>query len=151
MDNMIDHPEHYRKPGRKECIDEMLEKFGPVAVYWFSVLSAYKYRYRAGDKPDNAVEQDEAKAEWYDCKAEDMRLVGAPDGWIRCSDRMPRNYDTVLLAILSKNGYDEPAYYVTIGCVKNKTEFDCYVGDICDGEKVTHWMPLPNPPEDGKV
>lgn len=33
MDNMIDHPEHYRKPGRKECIDEMLEKFGPVAVY----------------------------------------------------------------------------------------------------------------------
>lgn len=72
-------------------------------------------------------------------------------GWIPCSERMPRKYDTVLLAILSKNGYDEPAYCVTIGCAKNETEFDCYAGDICDCEKVTHWMPLPNPPEEGKV
>ena len=73
------------------------------------------------------------------------------DMWIKCSEIMPRKYGTVLLAILSKNGYDEPAYYVTIGCAKNETEFDCYTGDICDGEKVTHWMPLPNPPEEGKV
>lgn len=75
MERVIDsvnHPTHYQKEGRKECIVEMEEKFGPLAVYWFSVLSAYKYRYREGDKPGNSAEQDEAKAEWYDVKSGEM-------------------------------------------------------------------------------
>ena len=143
MDNMIDHPEHYRKPGRKECIDEMLEQFGPVAVYWFSVLSAYKYRYRAGDKPDNAADQDEAKGEWYDCKAEDMRGLGAPDGWIKCSEKLPAKHRVLLFV----------AYGMSV-------QYGMYRGDR-DGHKtweangytfwddeVTHWMTLPNLPED---
>ena len=67
--------------------------------------------------------------------------------WIPVSERMPDRFDNVLLAILSRNGYGEPAYYVTIGGMKNGTEFESYTGDICEGEKVTHWMPLPEPPE----
>ena len=67
--------------------------------------------------------------------------------WIPCSERLPGRFDSVLLAILSKNGYGEPAYYVTIGGMKNGTEFESYTGDICECEKVTHWMPLPEPPE----
>lgn len=72
MADNVNHPAHYVKDGRKECIVEMEEKFGPLAVYWFSVLSAYKYRYREGDKPGNSAEQDEAKAEWYDAKSDEM-------------------------------------------------------------------------------
>lgn len=67
--------------------------------------------------------------------------------WIPCSERLPGRFDSVLLAILSKNGYGEPAYYVTIGGMKNGNEFESYTGDICECEKVTHWMPLPEPPE----
>lgn len=70
----VDHPKHYTKEGRKECIVEMEEKFGVKAVYWFCKLNAYKYRYRAGSKDGNTAEQDEAKALWYDKKAEEMLL-----------------------------------------------------------------------------
>ena len=73
-------------------------------------------------------------------------LVNATD-WIPCGERMSGRFDTVLLAILSKNGYGEPAYDVTIGGMKNGNEFESYTGDICDCETVTHWMPLPSPPE----
>lgn len=74
MADNVNHPAHYVKEGRKECIVEMEEKFGPLAVYWFSVLSAYKYRYRDGDKPGNSAEQDEAKAEWFDQEAKEMAI-----------------------------------------------------------------------------
>ena len=70
--------------------------------------------------------------------------------WIPCSERLPGRFDSVLLAILSKNGYGEPAYYVTIGGMKNGTEFESYTGDICECETVTHWMPLPEPPKEGE-
>lgn len=41
--NMVDHPAHYNVPGRKECIEEMIEIYGPSAVYMFCTLNAYKY------------------------------------------------------------------------------------------------------------
>ena len=76
-----------------------------------------------------------------------LKSVPAVNRWIPCSERLPGRFDTVLLAILSKNGYGEPAYYVTIGGMKNGTEFESYTGEMAEGEKVTHWMPLPNEPE----
>lgn len=72
MGDMVHHPKHYQKEGRPECIVEMEQKFGTKAVYWFCKLNAYKYRYRAGNKGGNTAEQDEAKAVWYDNKAEEM-------------------------------------------------------------------------------
>lgn len=63
MDNQVNHPAHYLKPGRKECIVEMEEKFGLLAVYFFCQLNAYKYEYRAGLKGD--AEEDLQKAQWY--------------------------------------------------------------------------------------
>ena len=58
----VNHPAHYNKEGRKECIEEMIEKFGIVAVRNFCLLNAYKYNYRHDMK--GGVE-DIAKAEWY--------------------------------------------------------------------------------------
>lgn len=66
MTEYVNHPQHYNKPGRKECIEEMLEMYGPEAVYWFCVLSAYKYEYRAGDKKGQPRELDLAKIKWYE-------------------------------------------------------------------------------------
>lgn len=61
----VDHPNHYNIEGRKECIDEMVEKFGLDATLNFCWLNCYKYLYRAGEKEGNSAEQDIAKAAWY--------------------------------------------------------------------------------------
>lgn len=61
----VNHPSHYNIPGRKECIVEMEEKFGPLAVYHFCVCNNYKYTYRAGEKETASKESDLSKAEWY--------------------------------------------------------------------------------------
>lgn len=67
----VNHPAHYQKNG-KECIVAMEEEFGPLAVYHFCKLNAFKYRWRAGLKDDNSVEQDNKKAEWYDAYAKKL-------------------------------------------------------------------------------
>ena len=58
----VNHPLHYNKPGRKECIEEMIEKYGLIEVIIFCKLNAYQYLYRYEDK--NGVE-DVKKAAWY--------------------------------------------------------------------------------------
>lgn len=62
MDN-VNQPSHYNIPGRKECIQEMIDIFGAAKVAIFCELNAYKYRYRHELK---GGEEDLKKAEWYD-------------------------------------------------------------------------------------
>lgn len=65
MAEMISHPQHYNIEGRKECIVEMLDKYGFHAVANFALLNSYKYLFRAGLKDGNSAEQDVSKAKWY--------------------------------------------------------------------------------------
>lgn len=65
MTEHVNHPSHYNKPGRKECIEEMLEIFGPDAVSVFCELTAYRYDYREGEKEGQPAERDAGKARWY--------------------------------------------------------------------------------------
>ena len=65
MSEMVSHPSHYNKAGRKECIVEMEEKYGTEATAIFCLTNAYKYLYRAGDKFGNPARQDVDKAKWY--------------------------------------------------------------------------------------
>ena len=84
-EEMVIHPNHYNKEGRKECWDEMINIFGPDAVIIFDVLSAYKYMYRAGEKDNNPAEQDLAKIKNYMKHAKDL-ICSSPiwrDGVIR--------------------------------------------------------------------
>lgn len=71
----VNHPSHYSQAGRRECIEEMRLMFGDEKVYWWCVMTAYKYRYRMGNKDGNPSEQDERKAEWYLDYAESMQKV----------------------------------------------------------------------------
>lgn len=66
----VNHPKHYNIPGRKECIVEMIEKFGVDAVETFCILNAYKYRYRHELKNG---QEDLEKAKWYEEYAEKLR------------------------------------------------------------------------------
>lgn len=65
MSEQVNHPSHYCKNGRKECIVEMEEKYGAEYTAVFCLMSAYKYLYRAGDKENNPAEQDRNKGKWY--------------------------------------------------------------------------------------
>lgn len=67
----VNHPNHYNAPNKKECIVEMEEKFGAEPVYWFCILNAYKYKYRANLKHDTP-KLDLQKAKWYIGKAEEL-------------------------------------------------------------------------------
>ncbi|MCV5223681.1 DUF551 domain-containing protein, partial [Escherichia coli] len=67
-----------------------------------------------------------------------------PDGWIRCSDRMPE--DTKMLLAFSQ-GEIVAAYWnwvVNPIAYKKYRAFTYLSGNILDD--VTHWMPLPEPP-----
>lgn len=70
----VNHPHYYSQPGRRECIEEMRLMFGDEKVYWWCVMTAYKYRYRTGNKDGNPAEQDDKKAEWYLDYAEEMGI-----------------------------------------------------------------------------
>lgn len=65
MTELVQHPQHYNIEGRKECIVEMLEKYGFHATANFALLNSYKYLFRAGLKDGNSAEQDVKKARWY--------------------------------------------------------------------------------------
>lgn len=66
----VNHPKHYNISGRKECIVEMLEKFGVDAVITFCQLNVYKYRYRHELKNG---QEDLEKAKWYEDYALNLR------------------------------------------------------------------------------
>ena len=62
LEERVNHPAHYKQEGRKECIEEMLDKFGVEAVKHFCLLNAFKYMYRRDAK---GGAEDIAKANWY--------------------------------------------------------------------------------------
>ncbi|HCU1592352.1 TPA: DUF551 domain-containing protein [Escherichia coli] len=71
-----------------------------------------------------------------------------PDGWISCSDRMPE--DTKMLLAFSQ-GEIVAAYWnwvVNPIDYKKYRTFTYLSGNILDD--VTHWMPLPEPPQEVK-
>ncbi|EEW2097939.1 DUF551 domain-containing protein [Escherichia coli] len=71
-----------------------------------------------------------------------------PDGWISCSDRMPE--DTKMLLAFSQ-GEIVAAYWnwvVNPIDYKKYRAFTYLSGNILDD--VTHWMPLPEPPQEVK-
>lgn len=55
--SMVEHPAHYNREGAMECIDEMVLLFGVEEAMVFCKLSAWKYRYRAGDKGDTQTDK----------------------------------------------------------------------------------------------
>lgn len=61
MSNVV-HPMHYNIPGRKECIEEMIDIFGYEKVEAFCELNCYKYEYRHELKNGK---EDLEKADFY--------------------------------------------------------------------------------------
>lgn len=60
----VNHPKHYNKYD-VEVIDMIERIFGKKETAIFCKITAYRYRMRMGEKPDNPIEQDIAKENWY--------------------------------------------------------------------------------------
>jgi len=70
MDNI--NPEHYRDPAYDHEVIEMMHKaFGTKKLRAYCLLSAFKYRMRAGKKSSDPT-QDIEKAKWYEEKAREL-------------------------------------------------------------------------------
>ncbi|HHZ0391238.1 TPA: DUF551 domain-containing protein [Escherichia coli] len=81
-----------------------------------------------------------------------MRKAGnppvTPDGWISCSERMPKKNQNVLISVNFDSDLVEPlicsARYT--GSTFRRGEATIKPGNGV--EQVTHWMPLPEPPQE---
>lgn len=68
----VNHPKHYNQYPI-EVIDMMIAIWGVDAVISWCEITAYKYRMRLGKKPENPIEQDLAKEQWYLNKALELK------------------------------------------------------------------------------
>jgi hypothetical protein len=66
------NPEHYKR-GSMEVIDMMKLLWGTEALILHCEMTSFKYRMRAGTKPDQPIERELEKARWYDEKAKKLR------------------------------------------------------------------------------
>lgn len=60
----VNHPQHYNNYD-VEVIDMMERVFGKEATITFCKLNAFKYRMRAGTKPNQSADKDLKKEQWY--------------------------------------------------------------------------------------
>jgi hypothetical protein len=78
------NPSHY-KARPVEVIDMMRTLYGVDALAHFCDLNAFKYRMRCGLKAGQPVEQDIAKALWYERMSAHLRGAG-PDPRVSARD-----------------------------------------------------------------
>lgn len=67
-------PDHY-KQFQMETIDMMIKIWGIEVVIIHCEITAFKYKMRLGAKPDQPVERDLKKAQWYIDKANELRSL----------------------------------------------------------------------------
>lgn len=65
------NPDHYKK-NNKEVWQMMVDIWGVEAFKLHCQMCAFKYRMRMGNKPDQPIEQDLLKAQWYESKAKEL-------------------------------------------------------------------------------
>ena len=70
--NYIDHPNHYNNYDI-EVIDMMERIWGTEKIIDWCNITAFKYRMRMGTKPNESVEKDLNKEQWYLAKAAELK------------------------------------------------------------------------------
>ena len=74
--DFVDHPKHYTELGfSKEVIDMMVDIWGAETVATYCEINAFKYKMRLGAKPNQPIERELEKANWYLKKAKELRKV----------------------------------------------------------------------------
>ena len=82
---------------------------------------------------------------------ENLPTLTPPNEWIRVEDRLPKSIINKVL-VYCENGYIGYGYYADYKGEKiwynreSGKPFSAWDIDDCNSYKVTHWMPLPDPP-----
>ncbi|EFA5428909.1 DUF551 domain-containing protein [Escherichia coli] len=71
-----------------------------------------------------------------------------PDGWISCSDRMPEKGKNVLISVNFDSSLVEPLIYSARYTGSTFRRGDATIKPGNGIEQATHWMPLPEPPQE---
>lgn len=69
------NPDHYKgsvSGFNMDAIDIMEKVFGKEEVMQWCIMTAFKYRLRLGKKPNESIERDLQKEEWYLKKAQEL-------------------------------------------------------------------------------
>ena len=73
---MVNHPSHYNKYDI-EVIEMMRRIWGDDATALWCEMTAFKYRMRLGEKPENPIEQDLKKEKWYLEKSKSIKTAAS--------------------------------------------------------------------------
>ncbi|HIA8275515.1 TPA: DUF551 domain-containing protein [Escherichia coli] len=73
-----------------------------------------------------------------------------PDGWISCSERMPEKNQNVLISVNFDSSLVEPLICSARYTGSTFRRGDATIKPGNDIEQATHWMPLPEPPQEAK-
>lgn len=66
------NPEHYVQSDGRQTWEHMVDKYGAYETAVFCKLNAYKYADRIGKKPNEDVDREQAKIDWYQAKAVEL-------------------------------------------------------------------------------
>lgn len=69
---LVNSPAHYNS-FEKETWEMMIDIWGEEKFVAFCEMNAFKYRMRAGTKPNESIARDIQKADWYLKKAKEYR------------------------------------------------------------------------------
>lgn len=71
--------------------------------------------------------------------------------WISVKERLPENEDFVFVAVTGKYRNIRFDHAVEIGAYYSESGWELEPWPMWENPGVTHWMPLPNAPEEGTV
>lgn len=89
----------------------------------------------------------ECSACWVNDCIDDIENAPAVNRWIPCSERLPEPNETVLYVWRSKNGNVSVLHGWHFENRVENAWHQSGIGMSRPNEEVTHWMPLPEPPE----
>ena len=72
--------------------------------------------------------------------------------WIPVAEKVPDPYETVIVSVATRNGFEEPISLETLASYENRNDvwkdgLDGSPVTKAEYEHVTHWMHMPEPPE----
>jgi hypothetical protein len=66
------NPQHYVQDDGRQTWEHMVDEFGAYETAVFCKLNAYKYNDRIGKKPNEDIEREQKKIDWYEAKAAEL-------------------------------------------------------------------------------